>query len=265
MVSSVFAKENESTYLSDQDESLEITYIANAGVFITFGEKKVLIDAHHYRGNPYYERVPWNRLEKMVNGLNPFDRVDLILATHLHADHFDAVSVGKHLLYNPTTKFLASEQMTSLIEKEFSDYSKIEKRIKTVTPGWKFFNETEFDGIAIKVLAMKHGSKRFEDIQNMGYLLRIGKYKLLHIGDADATVENFETFKLPVEGIDFAFIPYWFLTHKPYNQIVDQYIQPGRIMALHIPPEEADEIARKVRDGYPDAIVFTKPLQKVSF
>lgn len=250
---------------SKDNSVVEITYIANEGVLIQHAGKKVLIDAHHYRGNPLYQPVPWNVREKMVNGLKPFDRVDLILATHMHADHFDAATVGKHLLLNKETKFLASEQMTSLIEKEYENYDKIKGQVETVTPDWKFTEEMDITGIHVKVLGMKHGTTRFGSIQNMGYIIKIGKYTFLHIGDADASPENIEPFHLNLEGIDFAFIPYWFLTHKAYNKIVDEYIQPGRIMAMHVPPNEIADVKKKLHTNYPNAIIFSKPMEKVSF
>lgn len=247
------------------NQKVEITYIANEGVFIKQGETKILIDAHHYKGNPYYMPVANSRLEKMVNGLPPFDRVNLILATHIHADHFDAQSVGRHLFFNPKTTFVAAKQMTDSIKKEFDNFKKVEKQIKTVTPEWKQFAEVTIDDIEIKVLGLRHGSKKFKSIQNMGYIIKIGDVKLLHIGDADATVENFEAFKLPNEAIDIAFIPYWYLTHKPFNEIVNRYIQPGRIIAVHIPPEDAEEATDKILSTYPGAIIFSKAMQKVVF
>lgn len=263
LVSSVIAGEPAEPLT--QKESLQIRYIANEGVLLTHGHQKVLIDAHHFQGNPHYDHVPPLRLQQMVNGLKPFDRVDLILATHMHADHFDAATVGQHLLLNPRTRFLACEQVTSLLSKEFKQYKKIRGQVETVTPGIGFFEEREFNDIRVKLLGMKHGGKRFGMIQNIGYIVTLGKYKLLHIGDAEESIQNFEPFKLPLEGIDVAFIPYWFLTHKALQKIVNEYIQPGRIIAVHIPPAEAAQVTKKVLAYYPGAIVFTRPMQTVDF
>lgn len=249
----------------DRDIAVEITYIANAGVMIEHAGKKVLIDAHHNKGNPLYQPVKWNVLEKMVNGMKPFHRVDLILTTHMHADHFDAASVGEHLFYSKNTKFLASAQVTALLAKEHKYFDKIKAQVETINPGWKFSNEIDIDGIQVKVIGMKHGSMKFASLQNMGYVIKIGKYTFLHIGDADGSEENFESFHLNLEGIDFAFVPYWFLTYKPFNKIMDEYILAGRIIAVHIPPEELNDVKKKILAIYPNAIIFSKPMEKVSF
>lgn len=245
------------------NSGLEITYIANEGVLIEASGKKILIDAHHYRGNSPYLPVPQNTIEKMVGGFKPFDKIDLILATHVHVDHFDAENVGRHLLNNAATKFLASEQITGSIEKFFKKYSLIKKQILTVTPEVGFSDEIKVNEIPVKLLGMKHGSDRFSDIENMGYIIKLGKYKILHVGDADGKVSNFKPFHFPNEGIDVAIVPYWFLTHKPFNKIVNKNIQAGRIIAVHIPTKEMVEVEKKVLAAYPNAVVFLAPGQKM--
>ncbi len=244
---------------------IEITYIANAGVLIQHAGKKVLIDAHHYRGNPYYAPTAANQLEKMVGGFKPFQQVNLLLATHLHADHFDAVTIGRHLFNNRVSKFIGAEQVTGLISANYEAYEQIKEQIKTITPGWKLFSELEVDGIHLKVLGMRHGSRKPTTLENSGFIIKVGKFTILHIGDADGAVENFESCKLPNAGVDFAFVPYWFLTHKPFNKIVNEYIQPGKIFAVHIPPAEEEEISKKIISAYPDATIFTEPMQTVVF
>lgn len=250
--------------LAKPNADVKITYIANAGVMINCAGKTVLIDAHHYQGNPLYERTSWQTLEKMVNAMKPFGRVDLILATHQHGDHFDAQKVGEHLLVNPNTKFLASSQMTDLMEKNFENFEKIEGQIETVTPGWKFSNEITVNGIHVKVLGMKHSSKRFKNIQNMGYIVRIGKYTFLHIGDAETSAANFEAFNLPNEGIDFAFIPYWFLQYD-FDEVVNNHLVAGRRIAVHIPPKEIDKVRQEIQKKYPNAIIFSEQLESIEF
>ena len=44
---------------------------------------------------------------------------------------------------------------------------------------------------------------------NMGHIIRLGGKKLLHVGDADTSIENFEKFNLDEEQIDIAFLPDW--------------------------------------------------------
>jgi L-ascorbate metabolism protein UlaG (beta-lactamase superfamily) len=66
-------------------------------------------------------------------------------------------------------------------------------------------------GIKIKFLGLRPSGERFKEIQNLGCVIEIGGKKILHIGDADMTAENFSLFNLSHEKIDVAFIPYWYL------------------------------------------------------
>lgn len=253
-----------SPLIGQEQPGVKITYIANAGVMIQCSGKTVLIDAHHNQGNPIYERLSWQILEKMVNSMKPFPHVDLILATHIHADHFEAKQVGRHLLGSKSTKFLGSAEMTAMIERDFPEFDTIKGQIETITPDIGFTNEIAVNGIEVKLLGMKHGGKA-GDLLNVGYIIKIGKYSFLHIGDADTTPENFAPFKLPNEGLDFAFIPYWFFVYDQFDAVVQQHLQAGVQFAVHIPPAELAEVTQKVHAKYPNAVVFSKSMQTVAF
>ena len=121
------------------------------------------------------------------------------------------------------------------------------------------------DGIKVKFLSLRHGSERFRSIQNMGHLIEIGGVKLLHIGDADMTAENFSAFNLSQENIDIAFIPYWFLLSENGRKLVKEQFNPKKIIAVHIPPDEAEQISAQFNKTNPDVVLFTKILEEMSF
>jgi L-ascorbate metabolism protein UlaG (beta-lactamase superfamily) len=85
--------------------------------------------------------------------------------------------------------------------------------------------------------------------------------KLLHIGDADMTEENFSSLGLVEEKIDVAFVPYWFLLSNAGREIVQKQIRPKQVIAMHVPPAEAAQVAGLVRKAYPGALTFTHILE----
>ena len=121
------------------------------------------------------------------------------------------------------------------------------------------------DGVPIKFLGLHHSGERFKDIQNLGHVIEIGGKKLLHIGDADMTAENFSAFNLPQEKIDIAFIPYWFLISPEGRAFVKEQFNPKQIIAVHIPPNDAEEVIKQLKKDLPDAIAFTKILEERNF
>lgn len=251
--------------ISDAKASLEVTYIANEGVLISSEGRHVLIDGLHRQYKPDYLFPPPDLLRKMEAAQSPFDQIDLVLVSHIHLDHYHAESVGLHLKNNRKAVLVSSQQVVEGLEKDFADYRLIKSRVKAITPQWKEKSDLNIAGISITIMGLRHGSERFRSIQNLGHIIRLGGKKLLHIGDADSSAENFEGFRLVDERIDIAFIPYWFLLYKSGQAIVRDYIKPRHIIAVHIPPTEAESSSQKITEAFPDAVCFTKVMEKRAF
>jgi L-ascorbate metabolism protein UlaG (beta-lactamase superfamily) len=245
--------------------SLTIRYIANEGVLIAAGDKQVLIDGLHREYKPAYLFPPPEMQPILENARAPYDKVNLILVSHIHLDHFHPESIGLYLKANSKTLFASSQQAVDEITKGFADYDKVRSRVSPITHEWKKSSDLTHDGIKIKFLGLRHGGERFKDIQNLGHVIEIGGKKLLHIGDADMTAENFASFNLAQEKIDIAFIPYWFLMSEDGRKLVREQFNAKQIIAVHIPPAEVDEVTAELKKNLPDAIAFTKILDERSF
>ncbi len=254
-------KQNEVKEIPD----FTIRYIANEGVLIRAGSKQVLIDGLHREYQPAYAFPPTDLLKSLETAAKPYDKINLLLVSHVHLDHFHAESVGLHLKNNPNAVLASSEQIVAEVAKNFADYEKIKPQIKPVSHEWKKTVEYNQDGIKIKFLGLRHGSERFKSIQNFGHLIEIGGKKFLHIGDADMTAENFSAFDLAKENIDIAFIPYWFLLSENGRKLVKEQFNPKQIIAVHISPGDAEEVSAKLKKDIPELITFTKILEEKSF
>ena len=206
--------------------NLAIKYIANEGVLISSGDKTILIDGLHREYKPAYLFPPADLLQSLENAVKPYDKINLLLVSHIHLDHFHPQSIGLHLKNNPRAALASSEQVVGEVAKDFSDYEKIKSQIKPVAHEWKKTIEMNHDGIKIKFLGLRHANKQHLSIQNLGHLIEIDGKKLLHIGDADMTAENFSAFNLSKEKIDIAFIPYWFLLTIDGLDLVQNILSP---------------------------------------
>jgi len=240
--------------------NLEITYIGNEGVLIKAGMKQVIVDGLHreYLG---YSSLPQEQLDKIVTAQDPFGHVNLLLVTHVHADHFDARSVGLFLEHSPEAVLVSPQQVDDNLRMNFIDYDKIKAQIKPVTPLWKEKIELTVAGIKLEVLGLQH-SGPMKLTQNLGYIVNLGGKKLLHVGDANMAVENFERFKLNEENIDVAFIPYWYLVDNKGQTVVNDQIKARQIIAVHVPPAGEQTILKKIKESYPDAELFTRLMEK---
>ena len=242
--------------------TVEITYIANEGVLISAGGKQVLIDGLHREYQRGYAFLPAEQREKIETAKAPFDKVDLILVSHLHLDHFHPDSVGLHLKHNPQSALVSSQQVVGEVEKNFKDYPEIKARVMGATPPLKGRVAVRAAGIDVEVIGLGHGTERHGWIQNLGHIVKLGGKKLLHVGDADTSAEIFGQFNLDEEGIDVAFIPYWFLLGSQGQTVVREHIKPKHIIAVHISPSEAEKFAGQIKQVFPDAVAFITMLEK---
>lgn len=248
-----------------QNPTVEITYIANEGVLLSGGGKQVLIDGLHREYERDYAFLPPAERDKIENAKPPFDRIDLILVSHRHLDHFHPESVGLHLQHNPNTQLVSSQQIVDEIEKNFKDYQAIKARMTAATPPWKERVAMKVAGIEFEILRLRHGTGRHAMIQNLGHIVKLGGKKLLHVGDADTAVENFEKFNLDEEQIDVAFLPLWFLTESQGQTLVRDHIKPKHIIAVHVSPDESERTITRVKQAFPGAITFKTMLEKVAY
>lgn len=249
----------------NQKPTLTLRYIANEGVLISSGENQILIDGLHREYKPAYLFPPPDLLASLENAKSPYDKIDLVLVSHIHLDHFHAESVGLHLKNNPNAMLATSEQAVEQISESFADYAKVKSQINPIKHVWKKSSELERSGIKIRFLGLRHGSERFRSIQNLGHIIEISGKKLLHIGDADMTTENFADFKIAEENIDIAVLPFWFLTSKSGREIVKEQIAPKHIVAVHISPDDAENVAKEIKEFYPNATSFINILQEKTF
>jgi L-ascorbate metabolism protein UlaG (beta-lactamase superfamily) len=245
--------------------SIEVRYIANEGVLISSRDGRVLIDGLHRRYKDDYAFLPDAEREKIEAARPPFDRIDLVLVSHLHGDHFDPDSVGRYLKNNTKAVFASSQQVVDEVATKFAEYGAIKERITPITYTLKSIQPVKIAGIDVTFLGVGHGSGRHASIQNLGHIISLGGKKLLHIGDADISDEIFDAFDLEQQRIDVAFLPSWFLTSKDGQALIERHIRPKHIIAVHVGPGDSEEITREVKKNFPAADVFSTMLEKRVF
>lgn len=248
-----------------QTAVLEIQYIANEGVLISSRDKRVLIDGLHRKYDDAYAYLPDVEREKIEAAKPPFDKIDLILVSHRHGDHFHPELVGSYLKSSKTTLFASSQQVVEETAEKFAAYGDLKDRVTSIAYELKSRQTRKLAGIDVEFLGVGHGSGRHAAIQNLGHVINIGGKNVLHIGDAEFTPGIFDAFDLETRGIDIAVLPFWFLTAEGGRKIVEQHIKPKHIIATHIGPADAKQTAIDVKKHFPKADVFTTLLENRNF
>ena len=245
--------------------SVEVQYIANEGVLITAGDNRVLIDGLHRKYDDAYAYLPDVEREKMEAAKAPFDKIDLILVSHRHGDHFHPESVGRYLSSYAAATLATSQQIVDEIAARYSEFSSVKDRISPLTFNFRERFTRKLAGIDVEFLAIGHGSGRHASIQNFGHVFSVGEKRFLHVGDAPTTPELFDHFDLDKAAIDIAFMPAWFLTSSEGKTVIRDHIKPKHIIAVHVGPTEGETLKKQIAKDFPTADVFSTMLEKRHF
>ncbi len=249
---------------------LTITYLGNEGFLLQVGEKKVLVDALQGAGLPPYVTLPETRRRALERAQPPFDGVQLVLASHYHADHFNARSVIRYLEHNPRARFISTEQAAESLRQQAGDAATLRDRVQGFHPEAGERVRVPLEGIGLTVMNFHHGVG--SKAQNLGLLVQLGEFRLLHVGDTSATPAEFVRYGMAGEKIDVVFLPYWLLSEPGWRESVagSRYVVAMHIPSADAPPDyfgssaSLEGLEKSLRAMEPQLILFEELLQQHS-
>lgn len=206
-------------------DGVRVTIINNAGFLITVGDTRVLIDA-------IYAGFPGGILKPLLDSQPPFDGVDLILATHDHADHFDPQLVLDYLEKNPESVFVSTPNAVEAISEIDS---RVDARLTAIDLERGKKQDISVAGVDLEAIHLSHG---VPGLLNLGYLITIDGVTLFHTGDIDpdvVTVEDLKGYRLPGKDIDIAFVPDFLAVEEEFHAHIHEGIQARHLIPMHFP------------------------------
>lgn len=238
-------------------DTVQVTFVGNSGFLITVGDKKILIDAL-FAGFEGAYALPQDVQEVLVNARPPFDDIDLILATHNHADHFSAGMVRQHLQNDPAAGFVSTAQATSQL-------AGFENRVVSLAATKGKPDRVTVNGIQVEALYLSHGTVPAgeTEIINFGYVVTVNGIKLFHTGDIDAsllTVADLQTYGLPEDQIDLAFVPHFILASPGSPSLIGNGVKSKYVIASHY-KYTSQPNPGLIKRYWPGAIVFDTEMQ----
>jgi L-ascorbate metabolism protein UlaG (beta-lactamase superfamily) len=246
-----------------QAPRLEVIYLANMGVLVEGGGRRVVIDGFHHAELDGTAAVPSSWLQALEQSRDPFRTLDLVLTTHRHLDHFNATSVAARLSSDSNLIFVAAQEtVDSLFARTDlrAERPGVTARVRGVLPPAEGEVKVQVPGIELAVLDLPHNRTRSKRVANVGFVLNLQGLRVLHVGDADPTAANFDPHRLAQRPIDVAIVPFWYLMEE--NGDVLRSIGARTWIATHVSPSESASVRRKVHKALPGAIVMTTPGQR---
>ena len=236
---------------NSKHNALEVTYIANEGFMIAMGSTKVLIDA--FPKSKYYVNPSDTVAAKMMDGIPPFDKVDCVLVTHDHADHFNAEMMSRFLLNHPAAQFVASSEASSKLTGD----NIAGRRQSGVTLGMGQRRTIRGEKAEILAMRLEHGGG--SNVSNLAYVVRSDGFTIMHVGDARLSTNEvyLRTVDWSSYTVDLLFIEY-FDQSSETRDIIENVIKPKHVVLMHIPAGEEDTVRNVNGKIHPRTVVFGK-------
>ncbi len=227
---------------------------------LSSGTKKVLIDALFLKYETGYAVPADSTRIALERARPPFDRVDLVLVTHRHGDHFHPAPVAAHMSANPRATLLTSRQVIDSLRHHVHPSAARGPRLiaRTTAPGSR--RREIIGGITVELLGLAHGGRRHRAVEHLGYIVELGGRRVLHVGDTDTSEEAFAPFRLDTARIDVALLPAWMVTSREGRRVIERWIRPRQVVAFHVGDDETERLAREIRAALPAAITLTRSL-----
>lgn len=224
--------------------SLEITPTFNAGVRIECGPDRVFLDTFYVRLEGY-QAPPEAELAKMRAARAPYAGPLVIMATHMHADHYDADLIASALEHNAQARLVGTPEIAGKLRDRFP------KQVTVLERGGKW-NQ---GGVELELLDLRHSGTRWARLENSGHWIKLCGQILFHPGDADLERGQFERAFAGRPQLDVALVPYWYLTSDQGRAIVDGVLKPRRHFALHGDLRNTTKWIAEVKTAYPQAVI----------
>ncbi|MGB3973901.1 MAG: MBL fold metallo-hydrolase [Peptococcia bacterium] len=215
----------------------KIISVANAGVLLDLDGKKVLIDGLCSCESSLFHTLPEETFQQIIQGQPPFDGLELLLITHHHFDHFAADKTAEFLRHSPKAAVVSNSKVINKIKAELGEGGEY-NLIPVELP---LFSSVELTvkGIKLRVFSLRHDGKQFAEVSNLAFLIE-DEVKLMHVGDATASEENYATLGLADMGIDLFVAPFPYLGLPSARKVIIKYINPRQLVLVHFPVATKD-------------------------
>jgi ankyrin repeat protein/glyoxylase-like metal-dependent hydrolase (beta-lactamase superfamily II) len=232
---------------------LELTYIANAGVLLSSGGSKVLIDALFDKPNPEYRAPSPEVLDKIMKGTAPFDGIDLVLVTHNHPDHFDPKLAARYMETSSKAVMLAPADAVAEMRKAAADWAQIESRIIALELKVGESAQRDVKGFPITAFRTLHDVR--DAPMNLMFLFELNGRRIFHEGDSDGKPDVYRGFGLGSAPLDLALVHFWFPLEPNIANFLIETMKPAHVALTHLPirsegdwPAKIDQVRKSYKD-----------------
>ena len=241
-----------------REVTLSLTYVGCEGVLVRSASGTVLIDGLYGEEAAPFGVPGGTVLDRLRDARPPFDRIDVILATHHHADHFDAAAVARHLRGSPNAHFASTPQAT--IQVMEATHGMFAHRVHSLPADEGVMVSRDIGKVHVGAFGLSHGKVHYADVQHLGLLVALGGRSVVHLGDGIIDEKALRGVGLLDRKIDVGVLPFWFLTYPFGRRLVSNGFRPSAIFAVHIRVNEREKVTGEIA-SWIDAVPLVTPME----
>lgn len=252
------------------EEKLRVTLIANAGLLLECAGTTLLLDGIYGSQGHAFSPIAPEMWQAMRRGEPPFEKIDYLLFTHAHPDHFSP-KMTRQLLERRTIKGLFLPQ-AALEEGSGLGVFLREREIPTALLSERADHavyHVEQD-ITVRAISTRHLDKKYAQIEHFCYLIGFGAKQVLFTADVDYTTETFAL--LGDIRLRAVFVNPLFYGALRYGKFFKGTLNVESICVYHVPFSEDDcmgmrrNLTRNTASWPPDraeTILLDEPLKRI--
>lgn len=184
------------------ETTLRVTLIANAGLLLQYHGCTLMLDGiYGGEGHPFSCLSPavW---QEMLQGKPPFEKIDYLLFSHAHPDHFSASMVREFLehrsvkgMFMPDGRTVEKSGLVEYLKESGTQCVLLSK----ATDHAAYRIEPD---ITVQAFSTRHLDKKFQNVHHVCYLITFGEKKILFTADVDYTQETFDAIRqIPLRAV----------------------------------------------------------------
>lgn len=237
-----------------------VTTLANQGVVVSDGATRVMVDGLVVEPFSIYGGLPADAVGLFERREGPFADVDLVLVSHRHHEHNQPAHACR-FMQNSRALLVTSGQVIGLMREKCRTFMTTSDRVREIDPQPGSAVRLTIGDARISVFPLSHGTRKYARIQHFGHLIELGGVTVLHVGDAAVDESGFEAAGLQDRVIDVALVPFRYFEPGRGQAIVRRYMDARVKIAVHIPPDELEEVRAWLAETRPGVHVPQGPLE----
>lgn len=234
------------TNLGEATDASKAIYLGNEAVLVEHKHRKILFDPFFHNGFNTYQLVPQAIRQSLFKGEPPYHNIDAVFISHAHGDHFAAIDLHKFLLAFPGTKVIGPTQAIEQI-KALSISGEENTNLIAIDLAYQAPPISQsLPGITFDAVRIPHaGWPQRADVSNIVFRVILeDELSVIHMGDADTDDAHFKPLieHWNSKAIGTAFPPYWFLTSRSGQLVLNTRIKAQQNIGVHVPIETPKDL-----------------------